>query len=325
MSAVLTPLPRFELECPDLSVWRHGNTGTAGVWRFRAKRAGPRVAITALIHGNELCGAWAAAGLLECLTRNGTALQRGELTVALCNLDAFDRFDAARPDASRFVEEDLNRVWSADRLSDGSTRERRRAAELAPWLAEAEVLLDLHSMHEPGPPLLLTGPLPSHLSLASDLALGGYVVVDPGHSEGVRLRDFGHFGDPTSRARALLVECGWHGARSSRRVAEDATWRLMIHTGLLSADQLPSAWQLSGPPASWKIEVTGAVVARSMKFRFSREFDNLEWIPEAGTEIAEDDGITITTPYDDCVLVMPSLRQLREGVTVVRLARRTAL
>jgi len=28
------------------------------------------------------------------------------------------------------------------------------------------------------------------------------------------------------------------------------------------------------------------------------------------------------TPYDDCVLVMPSLRQARAGVTVVRFARR---
>ena len=33
----------------------------------------------------------------------------------------------------------------------------------------------------------------------------------------------------------------------------------------------------------------------------------------------------IATPYDNCVLVMPSLRQLRPGVTVVRFARRTEL
>jgi hypothetical protein len=33
---------------------------------------------------------------------------------------------------------------------------------------------------------------------------------------------------------------------------------------------------------------------------------------------------TVTTPYDDCVLVMPSLRQLRPGVTTVRLGHRVA-
>jgi hypothetical protein len=32
-------------------------------------------------------------------------------------------------------------------------------------------------------------------------------------------------------------------------------------------------------------------------------------------------GEAVSTPYDDCMLVMPSLRQLRPGVTVVRLGR----
>ncbi|QVN23933.1 hypothetical protein [Burkholderia pyrrocinia] len=31
--------------------------------------------------------------------------------------------------------------------------------------------------------------------------------------------------------------------------------------------------------------------------------------------------VPVVTPYPDCVLVMPSLRQLRPGVTVVRLSR----
>ena len=37
------------------------------------------------------------------------------------------------------------------------------------------------------------------------------------------------------------------------------------------------------------------------------------------------DGEAVTTPYDDCVLVMPSVRQARAGVTVVRFARRSPL
>ena len=36
-------------------------------------------------------------------------------------------------------------------------------------------------------------------------------------------------------------------------------------------------------------------------------------------------GEAVTMPYEDCVLVMPSVRQAREGVTVVRFARRRAL
>lgn len=313
--------PVFELAPPDLGRWRAGNTGTEGVWRFGSAHAGPRVAVTALIHGNELCGAWAAAALLG-LLHGGATLQRGELTIALCHLQAFDRFDAARPDASRFVDEDLNRQWLPERLARGDTVERRRAAALWPWLAQADYLLDLHSMHAPGAPLLLTGPLPRHRHFARQLGVGGHVVIDAGHEDGTRLRDFGPFGDAGGSACALLIECGYHGSLHSRRVAEDAVYRLLQFTGLIAPARLPPAWRLAQPVAGQVLEVTQAVVARSLDFRFAADFGDLACVARAGTVIGYDGGEAVRTPYDDCVLVMPSLRQLRPGVTVVRLARR---
>ena len=45
-------------------------------------------------------------------------------------------------------------------------------------------------------------------------------------------------------------------------------------------------------------------------------------VAKAGTVLGHDDDETIATPYDNCVLVMPSSnRPLRPGVTVVRLGR----
>jgi predicted deacylase len=316
--------PAFALALPDLARWRAGNTGVEGVWRFKSGQAGLRAAITALIHGNEVCGAWAASELLAWL-HDGGSLLRGQLTVALCNLQAFDRFDPQQPDASRFVEEDLNRQWSADRLASGSTAERRRAAELLPWLQDADTLLDLHSMHEQGSALLMAGPLARNVAFARELGLGGHVVVDAGHADGTRLRDFGRFGDPQASARSLLIECGHHGDPASRRVAQDAVYRLMTSTALASASSLPADWRLDQTCAQWALEVTHAVVAQSMSFRFARTFEDLECLPTRGTVIAHDQGKAIVTPYDDCVLVMPSLRQLRPGVTVVRFARRKEL
>ena len=43
-------------------------------------------------------------------------------------------------------------------------------------------------------------------------------------------------------------------------------------------------------------------------------------IPDAGTVIGYDDETPVVTPYDDCVLIMPS-RQLDKGATAVRLGR----
>lgn len=314
----------FLLPRPDLRRWRPGNTGVEGVWRFEAARPGPHVAVTALVHGNELCGAWAVAGLLARLA-DGVRLQHGRLTLALCNLAAFDRFDPQHPDASRFVEEDLNRQWSAARMAEGGTLERRRAAQLRSWLDDADVLLDLHSMHEPGSPLLLTGTLPRNVGFARDLGVAGHVVIDAGHADGTRLRDFGAFGDPAAGARALLIECGWHGDPHSRRVAEDALFRLMRWSGCVDPAALPAAWCLDTEPARWALTVTDAVVARSMGFRFAQPWQNLQCLPARGTPIGHDEHGPVLSPYDDCVLVMPSLRQLRPGVTVLRLARRAPL
>ena len=62
------------------------------------------------------------------------------------------------PTASRYVDEDYNRVW-ADAVLDGprDSTELRRARALRPFVDAADFLLDLHSMHEPGRPIMVCG------------------------------------------------------------------------------------------------------------------------------------------------------------------------
>ncbi len=325
------PALKFELPVPDIARWRAGNTGVEGVWHWDSGQPGRQVLISALIHGNELCGAWALKGLLEA----GVRPQRGSLTLMLCNLAAFDTFDVAKPDAARFVEEDLNRQWSLERMVSGSSLERRRAAELRPFVERADWLLDLHSMHEPSAPLLLTGVQPRNLDLARRLGAPEHIVIDAGHKDGVRMRDFGHFGLPDDAAGdtlSLLIECGFHGDLASRAVAQDLCLRFLQEAGTLDATALDAAlpgWRLPDAPRQWALTVDGAAIARSERFAFTAPFTGLEVFPAAGTVIGHHDGPglgePVTTPYDDCLLVMPSMRQAREGVTVVRFARRAPM
>lgn len=310
----------WELAPPDLARWRAGNTGVEGVWQFDSGTAGRALLITALVHGNELCGAWAVLDLLA----GGIRPRRGVLTLALCNLVAFDAFDARAPDASRCVEQDLNRVWGAG-LAGGDSLEHRRARELAPFVERADWLLDLHSMHEPGPPLLLTGPLARNRALALKLGAPEHVVVDAGHADGTRLRDHGRFGQQgADQACALLVECGWHGHVSSRSVAADLCARVLCSSGVVDAIDLPpGADETATPPTQRVLEVTHAIVARSMNTRFAEAWRGAQRIARTGTVLGWREGEAFVTPYDDCTLVMPSLRQLRPGVTVMRLARAT--
>lgn len=318
---------QFDLAPPDIGPWRAGNTGTEGVWHFDSGTPGRHVMVTALVHGNELCGAWALKGLLEA----GVRPARGCLTLAFCNLAAFDGFDAVNFDAARFVDEDLNRQWSADRLADACTVERRRALELLPFVQRADWLLDLHSMHEPGDALLLTGPHPRNLDLATRLGAPEHVVVDEGHRDGTRLRDSGRFGLPDAHAhdtRSLLVECGFHGDPASLDVAQDVSVRFLVAAGAIDASTVAHAlpgWRRPDPDRQCVLNVTGGVVARSSGFRFLAPYEGLQVIEKAGTAIGDNDGELVTTPYDQCVLVMPSIRQARAGVTVVRFARGEAL
>lgn len=321
------PVLDFDLPAPDLGAWRSGNTGTEGVWRFDSHRPGRHVMISALVHGNEVCGAWALKGLLEA----GVRPRQGTLTLAFCNLEAFDRFDPQNHDASRFVDEDLNRQWTDARIDAADTRERRRARALRPFVAEADWLLDLHSMHEPSAPLLLTGVQPRNLALARAMRSPEHVVVDAGHQDGVRMRDYGRFGfgdEAGGDTRSLLIECGFHGDPESRAVAQDQCVRFLEQSGVVDAAtlfaQLPG-WRLPDAPRQWALEVTGPVVASSGNFRFAATYTGLEVLAKAGTVIGDNDGVPVATPYDDCVLVMPSVRQARAGVTVVRYARRRPL
>jgi hypothetical protein len=77
------------------------------------------------------------------------------------------------------------------------------------------------------------------------------------------------------------------------------------------------------PPADSQrlVRVTEPVVVKTAGFRFSRAFKGLEVVPAAGTEVARDGDTVWRTPYDDCVMVMPSDRHIKPGTTVVRLGR----
>ena len=318
---------RFDLPAPDLSAWRAGNTGTEGVWHFDSGLPGRQVLVSALIHGNELCGAWALKGVLE----SGLRPQAGSLTLMFCNLAAFDRFDPANHDAARFVEQDMNRQWSDERMDAADSLERRRCAALRPFVAQADWLLDLHSMHEPCAPLLLTGVQPRNLALAKQMAAPEHIVIDAGHQDGTRMRDYGRFGLPDAQAgdsRSLLVECGFHGDPASRAVAQDQCLRFIEASGIVDGAELARllpGWRLTDAPRLWALQVTGPVVAKNERFTFTEAFTGLEVIARAGTVIGDNDGEPVTTPYDDCVLVMPSTRQARAGVSVVRFARRRPL
>lgn len=315
-------MPRIELVPPDLASWRQGNTGVEFVHRIESGRAGPAVMVQALTHGNEICGAIALCALLA----EPPPLLRGSLTLAFANVEAFARFDTADPHRSRYVDEDYNRVWGDDQLhGPRDSAELRRARALQPFVDAADLLLDIHSMHEPCRPIMVCGRVDKNAAYARELGVPADLLIDTGHPAGLRVIERGGFGDPASPKRALLIECGQHWEASARDVAVDTLMRFLALTGVVDRDWALARTVLAPPPVQRLVRVTEAVVAKSTDFRFLVPIEGLGVVPKAGTPIAQDGDHVWHAPYDDTVLVMPSMGHLRPGNTQVRLGRYEAI
>ena len=306
----------IELQPPDIGPYRAGNCGIDYVSSFDSGNAGPHLMLAALTHGNELCGAIA----LDWLLRQGVRPLAGKLTLAFVNVAAYARFNLDDPRASRFVDEDFNRVWSIDALEGGrDSVELRRARELRALVASVDALFDIHSMQHATPPLMMCGMTGKARTLARQLGTPAHLVCDAGHAAGRRMRDYGDFADEDSPKSALLIECGQHWERASATVAIDAMLRFLLHFGAIGQEF--AAPHLAPLPASQRVvEVTQAVTIESDAFQFAAPYVGMELIERAGTLIGHDGERPVATPYDNCVLIRPSMR-LRKGETAVRLGR----
>ncbi len=294
------------LPAPDLAPWRAGNA-LPGIWSFDSGLPGPHAAILALTHGNEIAG----AVLLDRWLRAGLRPVRGRLTLGFANLDAFSRYDPQDPTAARFVEEDLNRLWSPEVL-DGPRRsvELRRARALRPLLDSVDLLLDLHSMFWPGDPLLLSGGAEPALDLALRLGEPPLVLSDPGHEGGTRLIDHAPL---AARGGALLLEAGWHWEDATVALMDRVARRFLALAGVLPAPVPPPA------VLPMLARVTHRLTARAPGFRFARAFRSGEVVP-VGTLLATEGTIEHRAPHERTLLVMPNLLP-QPGQTAVRLAR----
>ena len=312
------PLPPFavKLACPDLTRWLDGNTGVRGFTRRDSGRPGPHVGLLALTHGNEIAGAVALARLLEA----GLAPDRGRITFGFVNLAAFARFDPLQPTASRFVEEDMNRLWD-EVVLEGPRRssELARAREIRPLLDGVDLLLDLHSMLWPSDPLILCGAAEKGHSLAAGIGSPALVVADHGHATGRRIIDYTPFADAAETRAANLVEAGQHWEPETVETTLSAIAGLLRYAGLISHHPaLPLPPESPEPPRF--AEVVRTVTASTSKFSFVHPFRGGDILPRPNTLIALDGEEEVRTPCANCLLVMPSLRPSR-GHTAVRLAR----
>ena len=89
---------------------------------------------------------------------------------------------------------------------------------------------------------------------------------------------------------------------------------------MVDAEFLESHLDPAPLPPQRVIEVTATITIGSDGFAFALPVEGLAVIPKAGTLLARDGRDDVLTPYDDCVLIMPT-RRPKKGETAVRLGR----
>ena len=103
-------------------------------------------------------------------------------------------------------------------------------------------------------------------------------------------------------------------------MAIQVTLRFLMATGAVDPEFAAPHLAPEPPPEQNVIEITDAVTMRGSNLVYVADYVGMEIIERKGTLIARDDSTEIRTPYDNCVLIMPS-RRLRRGQTAVRLGR----
>ena len=315
------PLPQFDVQLapPDLSAWREGNCGVPGfTTRAGPRRRGRMWRWSRWLHGNEIAGAI----VLDRLLRAGLRPQRGRLTFGFANLAAFDRFDAAQPTASRFLDEDMNRLWDPAVLDGAAPLDRTR-----PGAADASADRDawtccstcIRCCGRPSRCCCAAAP-PKGRALArgdrpAGAGGGGYRPCQRPAAD--RLRPFRR--SAAAPQAAVLVEAGqhWETGDGGDDAGERRRAAAASRHGADSTRRCPRRPPHGRPRFA---EVTQVVTAATASFSFVRPFRGGDVVRARDTLIAIDGETEIRTPHDDCLLVMPSLRPSR-GHTAVRLAR----
>jgi succinylglutamate desuccinylase len=224
-------------------VKRTSNLGPITVEReighYTSGQPGALLIVTAGVHGNEPGGVHALRRVFARLAERRPRM-RGEF-VAL----AGNRRGLARD--TRFVDDDLNRLWTADevralreRAADQDRSEHAEQRELLAALEkllatprESVALLDLHSTSGGGPPFTVMGDTLQNRRIAFELGVPVLLGLEE-NVEGTLIDYFGALGHI-----AVVIEGGQNQDPRTVDNHESAVWLTLVSAGLLAREDVP--------------------------------------------------------------------------------------
>ncbi len=279
--------------------------------------AGPLLIIIGAVHGNEPAGVLALEAIIRRLQDKGLP-ERGTLLGLIGNLGAFRQ-------NLRFVDRDLNRHFTAERMAaDQTSAEAQEASELLATIdaainqftATELIVLDVHTTTADGGDFATTIPDPASSELAK--CLGVPVVLgltDVLHGTLVAHFTSERMGLPT---RAFAYEAGQHLASVSATRAEALIWKLLGELGMVKSAPV-EAIEVDLRPQLTRI-IYRLAIPPDGAFSMLPGFGNFDPV-QAGQPLAYLDGETVTSEYTGYLLMPLYQSQGEDGYFVVEEVR----
>ncbi len=199
---------------------------------------GTLIVIACGLHGNEPAGVLAARRVFAELERT-TPLMHGRVLALAGNIGALER-------GQRYVEHDLNRLWTEEEIArvrtlpdgDGDAETREQVEMLrdieeaidAGW--ERVVLLDLHSTSADGSPFIIMADTLRN----RDIAFALHIPIMLGLEEGLPGTLSSYFSERGHTA--ICVEGGQNDLTSTVDHHEAAIWLTLVAAGLLAREDV---------------------------------------------------------------------------------------
>jgi hypothetical protein len=208
--------------------------------RIDGEAGGPVVVVTAGIHGNEPAGLIAAEKVFRRLEQHRPAVC-GRLIMLRGNLTALG-------ERTRYIDKDLNRQWTPQRVAVLRARphgrwnsvEDREQSELLSLLeniteepAADFFLIDLHTSSADGPPFLTVGDTLSNRAFARKFPLPLIMGLEE-QVDGSLLEYLNNGGFTT-----IGVEAGQHDRQASIDRLEAVLWLALVNSGFMQAAAVP--------------------------------------------------------------------------------------
>ncbi len=307
---------------PDSTLLPAGDRNSRhGLGRIVGEKNGSLTVILAGMHGNEPVSCEVLQRVFAQIEEHSIPVS-GTLVGILGNVTACEQ-------SVRFVDSDLNRMWTDENLEfvRSATREECATVEgrelwdlvrIVDALLEEDqsglppVFIDLHTASAPSAPFAIIqntlDQQPLFRGLPIPLLSGLQERLD-----GLLLQRVIALG-----GRALALEAGPHLGDESVRKLEAALWTILAKAGTIDPDAIPGATEKriyleglsKGIPPVVEVFHRHEVAVRSQFSMTNADYQTFDHV-EAGEVVARDRGRSVAAPRD-CRIVMPLYQEIGE-------------